>query len=240
MTKVGILDDEVVICETLTKYLLELGYDVIDYSLNYDEAVETTAKNIPDIYLIDINLGKGKSGIDFSEFLRENYTIPLIFISSYSDQETLSNVQKVKPNGYLVKPFNKNDLFASIEVALSNFSKNNEASISTNDIKWLSDAFFIKQDSTYIKIYFKNLIYIKSDGVYLELITEHKKYLIRETLKNCIQFLPQNQFFQIHRSYIINLSCIDSVGVEEITISTIHLPLSKIYRNELLQKLNLL
>jgi len=122
MTKVGILDDEVIICETLNKYLIELGYQVPDYAMNYDEAVKLAINHKPDIMLLDININGKKNGIDFAKYLRENHNIPLIFVSSYSDKTTLEQARNVQPNGYLVKPFTKNDLFAAIEVALSNFS----------------------------------------------------------------------------------------------------------------------
>ncbi len=184
MTKVGILDDEIVICETLSKYLKELGYHVLDYALNYEEAIELLETNLPDIFLLDINIGGKKSGVDLAKYIRENYNIPLIFISSYSDKETILSAKKVSPNGYLVKPFNKEDLFAAIEIAIGNFSIRTEQNQISSELKLLSDAFFIKQDSLYIKICFNDIYYFKSEGVYVEIYAKSKKYLFRETLLN--------------------------------------------------------
>ena len=95
MTKVGILDDEVIICETLNKYLLELGYEVPDYAMSYEEAVELVNNHTPDIMLLDINTNGEKNGIDFAKYLRMHHNIPLIFVSSYSDKATLEQAKTV-------------------------------------------------------------------------------------------------------------------------------------------------
>lgn len=242
MIKVGILDDEVVICETLSKYLKELGYLVPDYAINYDEAIYLIENEKPDIMLLDINIGGVQNGIDIASYIRKNKNIPLIFISSYSDKSTLHNASTVKPNGYLVKPFNKNDLFASIEVALSNFSINTtqQESSSNHEFKLMTDALFIKQDSLYVKIYFKDILYIKSEGVYAEIFTKQKKYLIRETLKKLLEILPPDSFFQIHRSNIINLNYITAVNTEYVIVENETIPMSKNSREEFLKKINLI
>lgn len=242
MTKVGILDDEVIICETLNKYLLELGYDVPDYAMSYDEAVELCNNHKPDIMLLDININGEKNGIDFAKFLRQNHNIPLIFVSSYSDKTTVEQAKEAKPNGYLVKPFSKNDLFAAIEVALSNFSiqsKEEENTLEKN-FKLLTDAIFIKQDSLYIKVYFKDVLYVKSEGVYAEIFTKEKKYLIRETLKNLLEILPSDSFFHIHRSYIVNINFVTAVNTEYVVVEKETIPMSRTSREEFLKRLNLL
>lgn len=243
MIKIGILDDEAIICETITKYLVELGYDVLDYAMNFEEGLALIQNEKPDIMLLDINIGGIKSGIDLAQYIRENHQIPLIFISSYSDSSTLSSAKKVKPNGYLVKPFSKEDLFTSIEIALSNFSSTinaNNEDISIKEYKLLKDAFFIKQGNLYVKIYFKDIIYVKSEGVYAEIFTSQKKYLIRESLKNLQTILPETDFFQIHRSYIVNVNCIDAVNSEYIVIQKEVLPISRNSREAFLMKLNLM
>lgn len=242
MTKVGILDDEVIICETLNKYLLELGYEVPDYALNYNEAVDLVTIQMPDIMLLDININGDKSGIDFAKFVRENHNIPLIFVSSYSDKAILQSAKEVQPNGYLVKPFTKNDLFAAIEVALSNFSLQLKHKVSSEEksFKLLTDAIFIKQDSLYIKVYFRDILYIKSEGVYAKIFTKEKKYLIRETLKNLIEAIPSDSFFHIHRSYIVNINSVDAVNTEYVLIDKEPIPMSRTSREEFLKRLNLL
>ncbi|MCZ2223198.1 MAG: response regulator [Chitinophagales bacterium] len=243
MTKVCILDDEVLICETLSKYLNELGYEVPAYALFYDEALKMIKDEKPDIMLLDVNIGGKQSGIDVAKYIRTHHNIPLIFISSYSDRATLQEAALVKPNGYLVKPFNKNDLFAAIEIALSNFSENkvNEnKELDFNEIKLLTDALFVKEGFAYKKIFFKEIIFIKSEGVYLEIYTKEKKFLVRESLKNITEILPKNTFYQTHRSYIVNLNAITLIEKEYLQIGTVNVPISRSNQNDFFNRLNLL
>lgn len=237
MTKVAILDDEIIICETLEKFLSELGYNVAGYALSYEEAIELLEKESPDIFLLDINLNQSKSGKDFAAYLREHSATPLIFISSYSDKNTLDSVKEFKPDGYLVKPFNKNDLYTSIEIAVNNFNTRQSDEKKANGTE--SDSFFIKQDSFFVKIKYDDLLYIKSDGVYVEIYTETKKYLHRETLKNMLErFLPK-QFQQTQRSYIVNTNHIGAASKESVMIKDTSVPVSPSYANELFHKLKI-
>lgn len=241
MAKIGILDDEVVICETLNKYLLELGYEVPDYAMTYDEGVKLIEDESPDLMLLDINIGGEKTGIDLATIIRKYHDIPLVFVSSYSDQATIESAKTIQPNGYLVKPFSKEDLFVAIEVALSNFmSKQNNTSTEERTVKPLSDALFIKQDSLFVKVKFNDIKFIRSEGVYVEIMTDSKKYLIRETMKNILDSLPAELFFQIHRSYIVHLQRIDAVNSEFVIIEKEPLPISRSLKDELMNRLNLL
>lgn len=245
MTKVGILDDEVVICETLSKYLKALGYEVPDYAMSYEEGMDLLKNEQPDIMLLDVNIGGEKTGIDLARHIRENYNIPLIFISSYSDSATVQQAKSVQANGYLVKPFTKEDLFTAIEMALANYSASFEKNNTDNeplstDLKLMQDAIFIKKDSLYIKVNYTDIRYIKSEGVYAEIITQNKELLIRETMRHLLDVLPKDIFLQIHRSYIINMQHIDAVNGEYVLIDSKPIPISKTYREEFLSKLNII
>lgn len=120
-SKILIVEDELIIAEDLREILLELGYKVTGIAKDIKEAKEILIREVPDIALLDIRLRAGDNGVDLARFIRNNYILPIIFITSYSDKDTLDQAKEVKPDGYLVKPFEKGDLFSSIEIALSNF-----------------------------------------------------------------------------------------------------------------------
>lgn len=242
MIKIGIVDDEVIICETLSKYLKELGYAVPEYAINYEEGLKLIKEHNPDIMLLDINLKNGKGGIDIAKHIRQYYNIPLIFISSYSDKQTIEQAKEVKPNGYLLKPFTKNDLFASIEVAISNYGNKTITGTKeqANNLKFFDDAIFIKQDNLFIKIKLAEIQYIKSEGVYAEIITEGRKYLIRETLKSILDSLPEKTFQQSHRSFIVNISFIEAVNQDYVIIKNENIPIGKSHRDNFLKSLHLI
>jgi len=141
-----------------------------------------------------------------------------------------------------VKPFTKDDLYAAIEVAVNNFGAQqaeNNAHKGTDVV--ISDAIFIKQESLFVKVPFADILFIKSDGVYLEIHTcDDKRFIHRETLKNMVNLLPENMFFQVHRSYIINTRHISALNSEFVVVGKEPVPISKSQKETLLQKLHLL
>src|ERR1700712_5754080 len=122
--KIGIVEDELVIARTISGTLDELGYSHCGPAINYTEAIEMLELNKPDLLLLDIQLSGKKDGIDVAQKLNELYQVPFIFLTANSDAETIDRAKSVKPHAYIVKPFTKEDLFAAIEIAFSNFTGN--------------------------------------------------------------------------------------------------------------------
>src|ERR1700739_3345206 len=120
--KIGIVEDELVIGRTILNTLDELGYQHCGPAINYTEAIEMLERDRPDLLLLDIQLSGKKDGIDVAEKLNELYHIPFIFLTANSDGDTIERAKKVKPNAYIVKPFTREELFAAIEIAFSNFA----------------------------------------------------------------------------------------------------------------------
>lgn len=119
--KTLIIEDEIIIAEDMRIMLESLGYAVIGTALDFDQGLELISNETPDIVLTDISLNSDKDGVDIAKEVRANFDLPLIFITSHSDQKTLERVKEVQHIGYLVKPFDKKELYTSIEIALSNY-----------------------------------------------------------------------------------------------------------------------
>ena len=122
IVRILIIEDELIIAENMKKMLHDLGYEVTGIACDKNEAVQLLNKEIPDIALVDIKLRHGDDGIELANSIKEEYNIPVIFITSFSDKDTIERAKFVKPGGYIVKPFEKKDLYTSIEIALFNFS----------------------------------------------------------------------------------------------------------------------
>ena len=179
--------------------------------------------------------------------IRENYNIPFIFVTSNSDRATVENAKTVKPNGYLVKPFEQQDLYTSIEIALSNFTsvKNNGASESQEEEddrlmsnKVLKDSIFVKKQHLYYRIQFGDIQFIKADNVYLEVNTVDKKFLVRSPLKDYLEKLPQQKFYRAHKSYIVNVDHIDAINSKDILINNTLIPISKEFKEFIISAMN--
>lgn len=118
--KVLIVEDEPVIAENVSPYLDNHDFEVSAIAYDSDEAFEQLKTNTPDAVILDINLESEKDGIDIAQHINQQYQLPFLFLTSYSDKNTLDRAKNVKPSGYIVKPFNERTLLASLEIAISN------------------------------------------------------------------------------------------------------------------------
>ena len=246
--KILIVEDNVIIADDMQSMLEEIGYEVVDNVIVYEQAVEVLKNNHVDLVLIDIILASDKTGIDLGKHIRSQYNIPFIFVTSNSDKATVENAKTVKPDGYLVKPFEQQDLYTSIEIALSNFNyakktsaKEMDASdegesLTSNSV--LKDSIFVKKQHLYYRIQFGDIQFIKADNVYLEVNTVDKKFLVRSPLKDYLEKLPKNKFYRAHKSYIVNVDHIDAINSKDIMINNTLIPISKDFKEFIISSMN--
>lgn len=240
MVKILIVEDELIIAEDVKNMLTHMEYEVVDVAMDYDEAIAILETKKPDLILLDVNLNSHKDGIDLAELINEKFKIPFIFTTSYSDSLTLNRAKDTHPINYLVKPFKKEQLFSTIEMALYSLSHSNEATTSEdNNALIIKDALFIKDKFKYTKLNISDILWIKSDGNYLEIQTTKKEELIRATLSNFIERLNNDLFFRTHKSYIVNLDYLSKIETNYVTIVANKIPITKNYYDELVKKLNI-
>ncbi len=218
--KIIIVEDELIISNNLKKHIEKKeNYKVVAQEVDYERAISSIKLHKPNIVLIDIKLKGQKSGIDIGKFLNEEFqTTPFIFITSYIDDQTIEKAKHTCPAGYLSKPFNFETVKSTIEIALYNFQKNKQ-----NEIIEIYDG------KKAIRFDINKIKYIISDKVYLEIYLIDKKILIRSTLYNLLNSLPQNTFFQINRSNIINKNFVTEKKCSKIFIDDVEFHVSKLF-----------
>lgn len=244
--KILIVEDNVIIADDMQSMLEEIGYEIVDNVIVYEQAVEVLKNNQVDLVLIDIILASDKTGIDLGKHIRSNYNIPFIFVTSNSDRATVENAKTVKPNGYLVKPFEQQDLYTSIEIALSNYKydeKSDKESAQEEGGKPLSnsilkDSIFVKKQNLYYRIPFEDIQFIKADNVYLEVNTAERKFLVRSPLKDYLNKLPADKFYRAHKSYIVNVDHIEAINSRDIMINKNIIPISKDFKDFIISAMN--
>ncbi|MGZ4089962.1 MAG: PAS domain S-box protein [Bacteroidia bacterium] len=116
--KILIVEDETVIAMDLQMSLERFGYRVIAHVTRGEDVIETFNSVIPDLILMDIKLEGTLDGVETAQLIHENYNIPVIFITSYSNSDIIERAKKANPFGYIVKPFNDRELRTNIEIAI--------------------------------------------------------------------------------------------------------------------------
>ena len=115
--KILIVEDEAIVAMEIESYLLKLGYEVIGICATADDAYKKAIENDVDLILMDIYLMEG-DGIDASIRIKKEKDVPIIFLTAHMDEGTIERAIKVDPKAYLMKPFNRQELFAAIKIAL--------------------------------------------------------------------------------------------------------------------------
>src|SRR5471030_2496235 len=118
IARILIVEDERVVALDLSSTLEKLGYSVIGSVISGAEAIECAREQRPDLILMDIRLNGKLDGIDAAQEIHLFLNCPIIFLTAYSDEQTLHRAKQVMPFGYLVKPFKMLELRCTIEVAL--------------------------------------------------------------------------------------------------------------------------
>ncbi len=212
--KILIVEDEVLISEHLKKVVQNLGYEALEICGNYEEAMNVVNTVKPDFAFLDIRMSGVDEGLEVAKYLRTK-DIPFIFITSFSDKETLKNAINLRPVGYVLKPFSTKDIQEQLtlleeEIAgkfLTLGNANNKERIAIKDILWL-----------------------RSENVYVEIQCIDKMHVYREKLQAIHETLPSHLFVRTGQSHVVNLSHVSSVSADSILIDKNEIPLSKKYK----------
>jgi DNA-binding NarL/FixJ family response regulator len=115
MSKILIIEDEIIVAKDMEQMLVDNGYEVVGIASTYERArLKLLATTPPDLILCDIHIGGDKTGIDLMAELSDKLSVPFVFISAYSDIETMSEALALAPRFYLAKPFTERQLLAAI------------------------------------------------------------------------------------------------------------------------------
>ena len=121
--RILIVEDEPLIAADLEEIVSSHNYLCTGIAYSKTDAIDKLSQQNYDLVLLDINLGKIDDGLQLGALINRKYFRPFIFITSYADRQTLDAAKKVRPMGYIVKPFDDRDVYTAIEIGLSNFGE---------------------------------------------------------------------------------------------------------------------
>ena len=116
--QIMVVEDEAIVALDIQRKLEDIGYSVIAVIRSGEEAVRTACELRPDLILMDISLQGDLDGISAAAAIQDRGSIPVIFLTALADKDTLERAKITEPMGYLIKPFEEQDLRAAVEVVL--------------------------------------------------------------------------------------------------------------------------
>jgi DNA-binding NtrC family response regulator len=119
--KILIIEDEALVARELKIRLTQMGCEVVGIAYG-NEGIELARRTQPDLLLTDIHLKDGEDGIDMARTIQAERDVPVVFLTAYSDEATVSRAKEVAPYGYIIKPVDNRELQIAIEMALYKFN----------------------------------------------------------------------------------------------------------------------
>lgn len=116
--RILVVEDEPIVALDIEERLLALGYEAGGHAAEAEQALALAHSGHPDLVLMDIRLRGDTDGITLAEEIRRRLHIPVIFLTAFSEEETLDRVKHAEPDGFLLKPFDNRELKSAIEIAL--------------------------------------------------------------------------------------------------------------------------
>ncbi|MBU1668382.1 response regulator [bacterium] len=136
MSKIDILivEDEAIVALEIKRSILKMGFNVSDFVSNYEDALISVREKRPDIVLLDINLKNSKDGIEIAKEIKKIADIPIIYLTAFSDDKTITRAVQTNPIGYLVKPFKREDLKSTLQLSIYKINSTKCVESSLNSI----------------------------------------------------------------------------------------------------------
>ena len=185
-----------------------------------------------DLVLLDIELPE-MSGMEYLKSLEEK---PVVIILSAQEKYALEAFE-YDVTDYILKPITYARFYKAVSKAYSHWRRQNNVQKVQNDI-------FVKKGHSLVKLSFDDIVWIESLENYVLVMTSKEKLAVHFTLKAILRKLPPEQFLQVHRSHIVNVSKIDAIKRNSLVIKESALeqevPVGKSYRDQLLASLNLM
>lgn len=236
--KVFIAEDEAIIMETLTLYLEKLGHTAEVQVLNASEFYTQVDTCQVDVAFLDIMFGSQPLGLTFGKYIQKHLGVPIVFVTSHTDKDTLQQVRDIGPAGYIVKPYKLKDIEAVL--GLIDFDRTPEEETIEKQEQF-SNSIFYRDKGSYRRIEFKNILYLKSEGNYLEIWESDQRHIVRYSIQSILNKLPAH-FIRTHRSFIANMQFLESIEASYLLLKglEVEIPIAKNYRSTVLKLVDIL
>lgn len=117
--RIIIVEDEGIVAMDISKCLTSMGYEVAFIADSGEKLLEKIESEPADLILMDVELKGAINGIETAIRVREKNNIPIVFLTAFEDEATLERINKLRYGGYIVKPFEDDNLKNTIEEILS-------------------------------------------------------------------------------------------------------------------------
>lgn len=233
MIRCIIVDDEELAQNVLEKYIAAVPW--LNCLGKFDNAIETIAyleDNTVDLMFLDIRMPE-LSGLKMLNTLSDPPRV--ILTTAYSEYALESYSYDVID--YLLKPIGFDRFLTAVNKVSKQIQSENAIKTTQQETAIINEIFVYQDGGTY-RVDFEDILYIKAEGNYVSIVTEHKNYFVRETLKEIEKRLDASVFARANKSYIVSIHRISKVFGSTVVIGDEKISIGKIYKMKFFEKMN--
>jgi len=236
--------DDPSLVQHLVDLCLKLGHRPLYISNRLNEVDEVLMYEPVDIVLLHQDLPEASL---VAVLVRNTHEIPLVWIlNAASGVEVIGELMGATPQGFIEDSIGITALQGTLWTAYQQGILTTEVTepMVTDDLvldealkskqSFFTDCMFLPVDDQLIKINYRDILYVKSDNVYVEIYTKTQTYLFRSSLTSFLAKMPADLFFRTHKSYGVNLQHIEAVNHIDLLIQGQKIPISKTFKQFLL------
>lgn len=223
-----IVDDEPLAREGLAKYVQQLDFlDLRGQCKNAMEALALLHREPVDLLFLDIEMPQ-LTGIHLLQSLPQSPWV--IFTTAYA--EYALEGYRFNTVDYLVKPVSFERFFQAVNKALRVLGPN-----PAGEKAPVADFLFVKVDKQLVRLLIDDILYIEGMQNYIAVHTRHDRFITMSSMKYILEVLPADAFVQVHKSYIVAKSKVESIDEGEVVLGPHRVPVSRRLREEVLREL---
>jgi DNA-binding LytR/AlgR family response regulator len=225
-----IVDDEPIARKVLREFTGQLPY--LELAGEFESVAKVEAfllEETVDLLFLDIEMPK-RSGLQYLKAAPPAAARPLVILTTAFPKYALEGYE-LDIIDYLLKPVALNRFLKAVQKAREYLELRQAAATPLSLDSWL----FVRSEKRIERIEIRDILYMQSLGNYVTIFTTTKRILTYLTLKALESQLPPGEFIKIHQSFLVSLSHIDSIEGNQILVGSKNLPLSRNYRETVMQ-----
>ncbi len=236
-TKCLIVDDEPLARDLVRSYVKKLeNFEIVEECCDAMKALNAIRTNTVDLMFLDIQMPQ-LTGIEFLKTLKNP---PKVIITTAYREYALEGFE-LDVVDFLLKPITFERFLKSINkyYQVNIEEKHNQSSVVNNFNNHEEPFIYVKENKKVMKVFLNEILYLEGLSEYVQVYTENKKIVTKNSMTNMESKLPDSEFMRIHKSYIVSLSKIQAFTSTSIEIPGKQLPIGRSYKNSVIEALQL-
>jgi DNA-binding LytR/AlgR family response regulator len=233
-----IVEDDLIVCTNLEVILTELGYSIAGFADNGVDALVAFTTKRPALVICDIGLKGSTDGIDLVHKMNEIRKVPVIFLTAHEEESVFQKARTAGPFAFISKPIDRKQISRSVALAMEHM----EETLFTTDPAPTGSCLYTRVGNKLKKIMIEDIEFAEVDGKYSTIMVGQRQFNCKISLKDLADKLPADRFVQINRNSLINLEKIEDIdlGNHSVKMPSKEIPISRIFKDQLLHKINII